>query len=239
MAVAPSFQNFEMLCEPYEVNGKKYIRVRNPKTGTERQVRWYEDKPAATQTATKMSAQDVYNKPQKEVLGFDKGYITIFKGETYPHLEWFRESAARYHNLWGWYIVSTDEVPADLPEDITPVRLFWELVGNDEGFLFSEAKIKEGVESLIYEAGSSEYVGEIGDKIEVSVVVVKQIKLESAYGITNMHIFEDDCGNQYVWTTNARDWAEGSRKKIRGTVREHKTFRNIKQTVLTRCTERV
>lgn len=32
--VAPSFQQFEQLCEPYQVSGKMYVRVRNPKTGT-------------------------------------------------------------------------------------------------------------------------------------------------------------------------------------------------------------
>ena len=36
--VAKSFQSFEVLTEVYEVSGKKYVRVRNPKTGTERQV---------------------------------------------------------------------------------------------------------------------------------------------------------------------------------------------------------
>ena len=41
--VAPSFQSFEFLTEPYSANGKMYIRVRNPKTGTERQVRWYDN----------------------------------------------------------------------------------------------------------------------------------------------------------------------------------------------------
>ena len=39
MPVAKSFQSFEMLTEPYIVSGKQYVKVRNPKTGTERQVR--------------------------------------------------------------------------------------------------------------------------------------------------------------------------------------------------------
>ena len=34
MAVAKSFQSFEMLTEPYIVSGKQYVKVRNPKTGT-------------------------------------------------------------------------------------------------------------------------------------------------------------------------------------------------------------
>ena len=42
--VAKSFQNMEMLTEPFEENGRMYIKVRNPKTGTERKVRWYTEK---------------------------------------------------------------------------------------------------------------------------------------------------------------------------------------------------
>ena len=40
--VAPSYQSFDILTEPYTLNNKTYIKVRNPKTGTERQVRFYE-----------------------------------------------------------------------------------------------------------------------------------------------------------------------------------------------------
>ena len=43
MPVAPSFQNFTRLSEPFFKNGKTYIKVKNPSTGTEREVRWYSD----------------------------------------------------------------------------------------------------------------------------------------------------------------------------------------------------
>ena len=232
--VAPSFQNFEFLCEPYLANGKMYIRVRNPKTGTERQVRWYEEKDAKTITP-KATPQ---KSSQKEALGFTKGYITIFKGDTYPHLEWFQQSIARYARCWGWYIISTEEVPADLPEGIEPIRLSWEAVGNEDGSLKLENEVKEAVESLMYDESISEHVGSIGDRIEINVKVIKNIALENNYGHSTMHIFEDACGNQYVWITNSQSWSEGSEKTIRASVKEHKRYKGVRQTVLSRCLER-
>ena len=238
MAVAPSFQNFEFLTDPYAVNGKMYIRVRNPKTGTERQVRWYDENKTAKSSTPKVNAQDAFYKPQKEVLGFTKGYITIFKGDTYAHLEWFQQSIARYARWWGWYIISTEEVPADLPAGLETVLLPWDLVGNDDGKLKLESDVQKAVEGLIYDEGTSEYVGSVGERLELTLTVTRAIELENNFGHSVMHIMEDDCGNVFVWTTAAKSWAEGSVKVLRGTVKDHRVYKNVKQTVLTRCTER-
>lgn len=241
MPVAKSFQEFEMLSDPYIVSGKHYVRVRNPKTGTERQVRWYSDrefeklypeiKPAAVQV------QDSFYRPQKDVLGFTNGYITIFKGDTYTHIDWFRASIARYARMWGWYIVSTEEVPADLPNGVEPIRLDWEIVGTDDGKLLPESQVQKAVEAIIYEAGTSEFVGEIGERIELTLTVTRAIEIENNYGHSMMHIMEDDCGNVYVWTTAAKSWPEGVVKNVRGTIKDHRIYKNTKQTVLRNCRE--
>lgn len=242
MAVAKSFVNFEFLTEPYEVSGKMYIKVRNPKTGTERQVRWYPEGkvPGATVNAGVRSADhsnDPYWKPQKEVLGFTKGYITIFKGDTYAEIDWFRASIARYARWWGWYIISTEEIPADLPATVEPVRLEWDLVGTENGTLKSEDEVKRAVESILYEPGTSEWVGEIGQRLELDVTVVRNQTLENSFGVSNMHIMEDSVGNVFIWTTSSKSWAVGSIHHIRGTVKNFSTYKNVKQTILTRCME--
>ena len=232
MAVAPSFTNFEMLTDPYEVSGKMYVRVRNPKTGTERQVRWYSNEPKS-----KSPAVNKFDRTQKEVLGFEKDYITIFKGDTYAHLDWFRASIARYAKWWGWYIISTDEIPEDLPDGLETIRLPWSAVGNDNGELKPEGVIQKEIEALIYDAGVSEYVGKIGERLELTLTVVKAIELDNDYGHSIVHVMEDEVGNIFVWTTSAKSWAEGSIKKLRGTVKDHRTYKNNKQTILTRCLE--
>ena len=125
--VAKSFQGMTLMCEPYENNIKMYVKIRNEKTGTERVVRWYTESEYFKMYPEEKNNAAVATKvnPQKEVLGFTKGYITIFKGDIENNLEWFEESIARYCRWWGWYIISTNEVPADLPQGIEPIKLNW------------------------------------------------------------------------------------------------------------------
>lgn len=237
--VAKSYQNLETVGDVYTLNGRKYIQVRT-NSGVLKKVRWYTDAEYA-----KMYPEDVKNtdknhpsfKPPKDVLGFEKGYITIFKGNTFEDKEYFKLNSARYARMWGWYFVSTDELPNDLPDDVEPVRLPWELVGNEDGYLKSEKEIAAAVETLIYDADKSEFQGEIGEKIEVWLTVEKAIPLNGYYGTSVMHIMRDNCGNCFIWTTAARAWSEGTEHHIRGTIKDHRTYKNTKQTILTRCLE--
>lgn len=238
MAVAKSFQSMKQVTEPYLVSGRMYVKVRNEKTGAERQVRWYTDAEYA-----KMYPEDEKStgskilRTQKSVLGFDKGYITIFKGDTYSQLEWFQNSIARYARTWGWYIVSTEELPDDIPAGIEPIQLPWELVGTEGDVLKPEHLVIKAVESILYDAGTSEHVGSVGERLTLNIAVTAARPIEGYYGHSTAYTMEDECGNVFVWITAAKNWPVGSVKTIKGTVKEHKEFRNVKQTVLTRCTE--
>jgi hypothetical protein len=239
MPVAKSYQNLEIAEAPYQVNGRMYCKVRQ-KTGALKQVRWYTDAeyikmyPEAKAT---MSAEPAIRASQREVLGFQKGYITIFKGDTYSCSEWFKRSIARYCKWWGWYIVSTDEVPADLPIGITPIQLPWEAVGNESGNLIADTLIAKAIESYLYDETTSKHVGNIGDRLDLMLTIKKAIEVVGAFGSSTLHVMEDECGNEFVWSTSAKTWAEGSTKHVRGTVKDHRIYRNSKQTVLTRCME--
>ena len=89
----------------------------------------------------------------------------------------------------------------------------------------------------MYEPSNSEFVGEVGDRIEETLTVTKAITLEGYYGTSMMHIMEDESGNVYVWITKAKNYPEGKVVTLRGTVKEHKEYKGTKQTVLTRCKE--
>ena len=228
MATAPSFANLERLSEPFEENGKEYILVKT-KSGTTRKVRWYAETPSK-------APQNKTLRPLKDVLGFSKGYITIFKGDTYALLDWFRESAARYHSIWGWYFVSEDELP-QFPAGIEPIQLQWKDVAfEDEDALKGESAIKEHIDTLMYEPSNSKWQGEIGDRLELELLCVKVIELDGGYyGPSNFHLFSDLEGNEYCWTTASKKLEEGENYKLRGTVKAHQVYRNSNQTVLTRC----
>ena len=233
--VAKSFQNLEIVGEVYVSKGKQYVQVRT-KSGGLRQVRWYTEKEYAKMYPEENKIKEF--KTQKEVLGFTKGYITIFKGDIPFEDDYFKLSAKiSYARGWGWYIPSTEEIPEDLPEYAIPVRLPWELVGKEDETLKTDREIAAAVEPLRYESDESEYQGQIGDKLELIVVVEKAIALDGYYGLSTMHIMRDYDGNCYVWTTAARSWEIDSEHHIIGSVKDHKQYKGVRQTVLTRCRE--
>lgn len=230
MAVAKSYQNLTQLCEPYKVGNKMYVKVGDGK-GYSRQVRWYTDEEYAKLYGV---APEAVPHNRKEALGFKNGYITIFKGDTYSLLDWFKQSSARYARMWGWYFVSTEELPNPLPVGIEPIRLTWEEVSTNDQ-LNDEDTIKKYVETLVFEPSTSEFVGAIGERLDLDLTVVKAIQLDGYYGVSTLHTMVDNCGNEYVWTTSSKTLEEGVTYHVKGTVKDHKTYKNTKQTILTRC----
>ena len=222
MSVAPSFTNLERLSEPFEENGKEYILVKT-KSGTTRKVRWYEEPMKKI-------------RPLKEVLGFTKGYITIFKGDTYSLLEWFQNSTARYHKFWGWYFTSEEELP-EIPTGITPIQLKWEDVAfADEDQLRPESQIKEHIDSLMYDPSPSKWQGEVGDRIDRTLTVIKVTPLEDGYyGPSTFFLFRDEYENEYCWTTGSKSLDLNATYEVRGTIKALQKYKGKEQTVLTRC----
>ena len=237
--VAKSFQNMTQVCDPYEKNGRAYVKVLNENTGKEREVRWYSDHEYAKMYgSTEKKSETSFGKrlrSRKDTLGFENGYITIFKGDTYANLEWFQESIARYNKHFGWYIISTDSVPCDLPTGLTPVELKYEDVFVDENILKSDSEIENAVAALIYDASNSEYQGSIGERLDLEITVVAAHSGENYFGKYTVHYMEDAAGNRYLWNTSAKSWEVGDKRHIKGTVKEHKTMKNVKTTILTRC----
>mgnify|MGYP003289306648 CR=1 FL=1 len=238
--VAKSYQKLTFVDEPYaEKNGKMYQKVLNENTGKIYKVRWYTE-----DEYYKMYPEDRPEiKPinQKKILGFEEGYVTIFKGDQEKWEYWLSKSIARYCRFWGWYIISTDPIPFDVPAELELVRLDWDRVGQSTGELKSEEEIQAELTALLYNTHPSVYQGAVGDRLELNVTVIKTVQQDKFFGgkstKNTIHTFEDASGNHYMWDTGAKNWAEGLQKKIRGTVKEHKIINNVQTTVLTRCME--
>ena len=230
--VAKSYQGLPFVSEPYTLNGKEYIKVRM-KNGQAKQVRVYSEKEYNKYNPPVKVIQPA--KSRRDVLGFgEKGFIWLFKGETYANLDWFRASPCRYTRVWGWYLPSDIEMPDPIPVDVEPVKLEWADVSLDEQ-LIPEDQIVKVVEGLLYDAGESRYVGKVGDRLEFDATCTRATINQGAYGISYFYVFTSDENDVYTWSTSARALEEGERYHIRGTVKDHTTFRNNKQTVLTRC----
>ena len=77
----------------------------------------------------------------KIAFGFHKGYIHIFTTDGGEADEFFRNSCARYSTFFGWYVVSNDKVPDNLPDGVRAIKLMWEDVSENDK-LMSHDKVK-------------------------------------------------------------------------------------------------
>lgn len=240
MPVAKSYAEYPINGNPYTKNGRLYVEILYK--GSPKEVRWYSNNEYARMyKETPVQAASTDTTPNllvvKKALGFDHGYITIFRGDQEANNEWFKQSNARYAVSWGWYVVSTEQVPDNLPFGIEPVKLNWNLIGDKDGKLKSSDIVRSVVENLLYGDSTSEFIGSIGERLEFELKIKKAIPLESIYGkATTMHIMEDDCGNCFIWTTSAKKLLVDETYKMRGTIKDHKIYKGVNQTVLTRCT---
>ena len=228
--VAKSYQTYPIVCDPYKIGTRMYVKVRKP-NGDIIQVRFYSEeeyKKYYGETNLEQAKQS-----QKDAFGFIDGFITIIKGDSYPFKNFLKAEGAKYSKLWGWYFGSQQDVP-QLAATLEAVRLDWELVGQENGLLKSESIVKAEVAKLLYEPSASKFVGEVGDRIEVDVVVKRAVPIENYYG-SIIFTFEDEDKNVYVWKTTPRPIEVGSKIKLRGTIKAHNIYKEVEQTILTRC----
>lgn len=80
----------------------------------------------------------------------------------------------------------------------------------------------------------SEYVGEVGQKINTTLTVAKAMKFDGYYGISYMYIMEDPSNNIFVWNTQ-KELEEDTTYNVRGVIKGYKEYKGVKQTVITRC----
>ena len=88
------------------------------------------------------------------------------------------------------------------------------------------------------------YFGNVGDKFEKEMTFEKMFGFETMYGYQYILLFRDEENHVFVWkTANGNlgknfNWAEyevGQKYLIKGTVKSHDEYKNVKQTVITRC----
>lgn len=112
----------------------------------------------------------------------------------------------------------------------------------EEVELYYTTKIEKAENALKVKESTSQHVGEVGEKLDITVTYVHTASWENGYGgywntgVTNLHSFKDEQGNVYVWKTGLYIEADyGTKVHLRGSVKEHSEYNGIKQTVLTRC----
>ena len=84
---------------------------------------------------------------------------------------------------------------------------------------------------------SSVHFGTVGERSVYALTVTKILTTESQWGTTWICKFVDESGNFATWfSSRCVNFAVGEKVTVKGTVKEHKEYQGIKETVLTRCT---
>ena len=80
---------------------------------------------------------------------------------------------------------------------------------------------------------TSEFIGEVGKRQDFVLTLKKFYTFEGAWGASNIYVFNDETGNVFIWKTGAY-LEKDETYTIKGTIKEHKIFRDVKQTIISR-----
>ena len=85
-------------------------------------------------------------------------------------------------------------------------------------------------------AAKSSWMGNVGDKVSFKIADYRCISSwETQWGLTSVYKLVDEDGREATWKTGSWIDEKCIGKTVKGTIKEQKEFRGIKQTELTRC----
>lgn len=174
------------------------------------------------------------NQKQLKEWGYAQDLIHVVLGETFQIKDELREAGARYnHQLSDWFFTEKPEGFETFP--LETQRLIHFNYAEEVCKTISEEVfeyINRECKKATPEPPQSNFVGEVGEKIEIELDVVASFWIESQFGSTCINKMVDPEGNLFLWITNQS--LEGL-VKLKGRIKDHSVYDKQKQTVLTRC----
>lgn len=201
------------------------------------------------EAAKRKELADAANAKFFKKYGFNsEGFMWIILGNTFEIKDDLKALGCKYENCLGWHCDHDLEGYSTLKihcSDIYYVNVYgeyfsWMKDPDDDVWKRIEKANNDlkGSESNTNQI--SQFVGQVGDKIEVKCTLTKISSYKTTFNFhtvyTDICIFKDESGNVYVWKTTS--WFEAcvdDQVILKGTVKEHAEYKGVKQTVLTRC----
>lgn len=172
-----------------------------------------------------------------EMYGFNPDGTTLMAiGDTFSCKDEFKAHGFKFNQLLNWHGKSPIEldgikfITVDF-DSIYEVNHGGYVVEKDNAYDFIETLKNENVDS------TSEFIGEIKDKIKAMAVKVTRVSsFEGIYGTTHVYTFEDKDGNVLNWfASREQKIDEGDEVFLSGTIKSHEIYRGVKTTYVTRC----
>lgn len=186
----------------------------------------------------RLAKVDSVNAETKRKLGFEKGYVTIVLGNTFAIKDELKDAGARFNRSFGWHFIG-GTFERDANTSFETLDIPWEDVStqvNEYFLLQTEAEIQKYILDKTFVPSTSEYQGSVGDKAEFFLTIKNVFICDGRFGTSYIHNMEDVDGNVFVWITASKNLPVGNAFKMKGTIKEHKEYKGVKQTILTRCT---
>jgi hypothetical protein len=208
-------------------------------------------KKQAENNVKRLAEADKFNRNFCYFKGFNENGIAYFVlGNTYDIKGMLKDLGGKFYSYFkGWVLpvkpenLEVIEISAN---ELFTKNEFGEFVDvNDDGIVSINKKINDANNAIkskkLAEDGIfSNYVGNIGDKIEVKVKIENVFEYNTNFsyygGISHIYIMKDENNNTYTWNT-ANWFDKGATLTLKGTIKDHKEYKGVKQTVLTRCKE--
>jgi hypothetical protein len=83
----------------------------------------------------------------------------------------------------------------------------------------------------------AQYVGNVGDKVRVKLMVEKVVPMLGSMYSSHLHIMSDENGNVFIWFASSGAHETGKEIILEGKIKAHNEREGIKQNILTRCAE--
>lgn len=260
MAVAKTYENCQIVSEPFLKEGRKYVRVREacgrcggsgiwsygPYGGTcfacrgaghrVLEVRWYTDKERAAQDRQAEKRAEARVQRQLERDAYEHG--------------------AEYNGFTDGFVIAVLGNTYEIKDELKAAGakftrgLGWHFDSKEKVpaqyadrtrmIMWEDAstdgriKSVEELERLVAVAAPTDcsiHMFTVGERVRG--LTLKVYKVWEGPGYT-MHTLVDDDNNVYLWTTSSRSIAVDAQVTMDVTIKEHTEYKGVKQTVLTR-----
>lgn len=187
--------------------------------------------------------------------GFNADGMTwVVLGETYSRKDELKAAGCKWSPEFGWHF---DHETEQFDTAVVTIRTMIPYFEDENGqpcisaigqysidgtlYFLPFELIQDYVKSLREQyiadhAPKTEHFGNVGDKVEREVKLVRRAGFDTMWGTTFVYTFVDSEGHQFIWKTGCYlDQSEGSTLTVRGTIKAHSEYRGARQTELTRC----
>ena len=177
--------------------------------------------------------------------GFNEnGETFVILGNTFEIKDELKAAGCKFDYVLGWHspkMLDGHNLLKLTAEDVFEKNAIDTYIQTTERDADVMDKIKAANDELARRNDTSEYIGEIGKRMELTLTLERRTWFETesyaGYGMTTtwIHCFKDEHGNVLVWkTSNCLDIEEGETIKCKATIKDHSVYRNKKQTLITR-----